>query len=106
MGFTSPRNRTRLAQAQAIQLPIYQYDNGKGTFYVSVTGTSAIHTATGDTNALALQAGTKQQELVTYFVQESPRMELGYTAGPMSQRPGGDCTGPPLNPSVTKAAML
>jgi hypothetical protein len=55
------------------RLPVYQYDSGKGEFFVTVVG-------------------LKPNERVKYLLGQRPRMELGYAAGPTSQL-GGDCTG-------------
>jgi hypothetical protein len=75
------------------QIPIYQYDSGKGDFFVTVTGQQSTGTPKGVVGAWVLEAGLKPNERVEYLVGRDPHMELGYIAGPMSQHMGGDCTG-------------
>lgn len=75
------------------KLPTYQYDSGKGTFVVNVTGHTHIDTPKGTVNAWTLEAGVDPKELIAYWVGGTPSMELGYAAGPMSQRLGGECDG-------------
>jgi hypothetical protein len=75
------------------RLPTYQYDSGKGSFFVTVTGRRKVDTGQGAVNAWVLEAGLNSNERVEYLVSRNPPMELGYNAGPMSQRIGGDCAG-------------
>jgi hypothetical protein len=74
------------------QLPIYQYDSGKGSFFVRVTDRQKPDTPKGIADAWILEAGAKPSERTRYLVGIDPRMELGYSAGSMSQHIGGDCT--------------
>jgi hypothetical protein len=39
------------------------------------------------------EVGLKPDDRVRYLLGQTPRMELGYAAGPMSQHLGGDCAG-------------
>ncbi len=75
------------------KLPVYQYDSGKGDFYIKVDGEQKITTPRGDVQAWVAEVGLKPDERVKYLLGQMPRMELGYNAGPMSQRLGGDCAG-------------
>ena len=74
-------------------LPTYQYDDGKGSFSVTVTGEKKVPTPGGMKDAWVIRAGVKLNEMADYFIGKNPPAELGYDAGPMSQHPGGDCTG-------------
>jgi len=78
-----------LKDGGSYRLPVYQYDTGKGSFIVEVTGKRAF----GASDAWVLKAGLKEDQLVDYYVGVSPRIELGYAAGPSSQHLGGDCKG-------------
>jgi hypothetical protein len=82
-----------LADGASFSLPTWQYDKGFGAFTVRVTGGEAVQTTAGQTPAWALDAGDDPQHLARYRVGKSPRMELGYAAGPVSQTLGGDCAG-------------
>jgi len=73
------------------RLPVYQYDNGKGEFFVTVVGEQKVATPKGEAKAWVAEVGLKPDERVKYLLGQTPRMELGYAAGPMSQRLGGDC---------------
>ena len=75
------------------QLPVYQYDSGKGEFFVTVVGEQKVTTPVGDVEAWVAEVGLKPGERVKYLLGQTPRMELGYVAGPMSQRLGGVCAG-------------
>lgn len=75
------------------QLPVYQYDSGKGNFFVTVKSAIKIDTPTGAVDAWVVDAGLKIDERVEYLVGKNPPKELGYLAGPMSQHLGGDCMG-------------
>jgi hypothetical protein len=75
------------------RLPVYQYDSGKGTFFVTVVGEQTVATPKGDVEAWVAEVGLKPNERVKYLLGQTPRMELGYAAGPMSQHLGGDCSG-------------
>jgi hypothetical protein len=74
-------------------LPVYQYDSGKGEFFVTVVGKQKVTTPTGAVEAWVTEVGLKSDERVKYLLGQKPRMELGYVAGPMSQHLGGDCGG-------------
>ncbi len=82
-----------LQDGGSYRLPTYQYDTGKGNFLVNVTGHKRVDTPMGAVTAWALEAGIDAKELVAYWVGGTPSMELGYAAGPMSQRLGGECVG-------------
>jgi hypothetical protein len=82
-----------LKEGGSYQLPTYQYDNGKGNFFVTVTSQQKMSTPKGVVDAWVLEAGLKPNERVEYLAGKSPHMELGFIAGPMSQHIGGDCTG-------------
>jgi hypothetical protein len=74
-------------------LPIYQYDNGKGSFFVTVKGAKKVDISSASVDAWVLEAGPKADERVEYLVGKNPPTELGSSRGPMSQHMGGDCTG-------------
>lgn len=80
-----------LKKGGAYRIPTYQYDNGKGVFLVSVKEERKIATPAGEVDAWVLEAGAKSDELVEYLIGKNPLRELGYLAGPMSQKIGGDC---------------
>lgn len=82
-----------LKAGKSYHLPTYQYDSGKGDFFVTVNGQRRVTTPNGTVDAWVLEAGLKPDELVEYLIGQMPRMELGYIAGPMSQHLGGDCSG-------------
>jgi hypothetical protein len=82
-----------LADGAAFSLPTWQYDKGFGTFTVKVVGGAPAETAAGEPEAWTLEAGDDPQRLARYVIGKKPRMELGYAAGPASQKPGGDCAG-------------
>jgi hypothetical protein len=73
------------------QIPIYQHDSGKGFFFVNAIGKRKLETPEGAVDAWVLRAGLKRDEQVDYFVGSGVRLELGYAAGPSSQRLGGEC---------------
>jgi hypothetical protein len=75
------------------RLPVYQYDSGKGEFFVTVVGNQKIATPAGEVEAWVTEVGLKPDERVKYLLGQRPRMELGYIAGPMSQHLGGNCGG-------------
>jgi hypothetical protein len=75
------------------RLPVYQYDSGKGEFFVTVVGEQKVTTPTGEVKAWVAEVGLKPDERVKYLIGQTSRMELGYIAGPMSQHLGGDCNG-------------
>ncbi len=80
-----------LQQGARYQLPMYQYDSGKGSFFVNAAGKRPFATASGSVSAWTLKAGIKADEQYDYFVGSSRAIELGYAAGPSSQHLGGDC---------------
>ena len=73
------------------QLPVYQYDSGKGFFFVNAVGRKKLDTPVGAFDAWVLRAGLKKDEQADYYVGSGERLELGYAAGPSSQHLGGDC---------------
>lgn len=75
------------------RLPVYQYDDGKGEFFVTVEGEQIVGTPKGDMKAWVAEVGRTPDERIKYLLGQTPAMELGYTAGPMSQHLGGDCSG-------------
>lgn len=76
------------------RLPVYQYDSGKGEFFVTVIGEQKVTTPKGEVKAWVAEVGLKSDERVKYLLGQTPRMELGYNAGPISQQHlGGDCSG-------------
>lgn len=82
-----------LKEGASYQLPTYQYDSGKGDFAITVTDQRKVDTPKGTVDAWVLKAGLKPDEQVEYLIGQSPPMELGYIAGPMSQHIGGNCAG-------------
>lgn len=73
------------------ELPFWQYDKGLGSFTVRVVGEERVVTPKGPVDAWVLKAGTDPARLARYQIAKSSRQELGYAAGPSSQRLGGDC---------------
>ena len=72
-------------------LPFWQYDKGQGAFTVRVVGEERVATPTGTVDAWILEAGADPARLARYQIAKVSRQELGYTAGPSSQRLGGAC---------------
>ena len=72
-------------------LPFWQYDKGRGAFTVRVVGEEKVSTPAGAVDAWVLEAGADPARLARYQIAKASRQELGYTAGPSSQRLGGDC---------------
>jgi hypothetical protein len=81
-----------LKEGATYRLPTYQYDNGKGEFFLTVAGQQKAATDKGTVDAWVVEAGLKPDERVQYLIGQRPPKELGYAAGPMSQHLGGDCT--------------
>jgi hypothetical protein len=73
------------------RLPVYQYDSGKEEFFVTEVGEQKVTTPKGEVEAWVKEVGLKPDARVRYLLGQTPRMELGYAAGPMSQHLGGDC---------------
>jgi hypothetical protein len=82
-----------LREGGRFRLPFWQYDKGFGTFIVNVTGSEVVETPTGRTDAWVLEAGDDPGRLVRYLISKRTGAELGYGAGDMRQRIGGDCRG-------------
>ena len=82
-----------LMSSGVLTLPTYQYDSGLGTFYVDTLGQHQESTADGVVQAWRIKAGLSRNEQVEYIVSTHPGLEIAYSAGPSSQRMGGDCTG-------------
>jgi len=82
-----------LAEGAELSVPTWHYDRGFGTFTVTVTGSRTVEGPEGPTEAWVLRASDGGQMTVEYLIDKRTRMELGYSAGPMVQRPGGDCSG-------------
>ncbi len=76
-----------------ITLPIYQYNSGFGSFYLNPLSQSELKTTQGTYQAWTLKAGPSPSKQAEYTVSTQPGLEIGYTAGPSSQKLGGDCTG-------------
>lgn len=74
-------------------IPTWQYDKGFGRFIVQVVGSEMHSTPLGQVVAWVVDAGSDPQQLTRYFIAKQPSRELGYAAGPMVQRLGGNCVG-------------
>jgi hypothetical protein len=84
---------SRLKPGANYRLPVYQYDSGKGEFFVTEVGEQKVTTPKGEVEAWVKEVGLKPDARVRYLLGQTPRMELGYAAGLMSQHLGGDCAG-------------
>lgn len=82
-----------LSEGAELTVPTWHYDRGFGTFTVSVTDSRTVEGPDGPTEAWVLRARDGGQMTVEYLIDKRTRMELGYSAGPMVQRLGGDCSG-------------
>ena len=82
-----------LRQGRSFELPFWQYDKGFGRFIVRVTGSETVPTANGGVAAWIVEAGDDPKKLVRYLISKRTGAELGYGAGGMRQRLGGDCSG-------------
>jgi hypothetical protein len=80
-----------LREGASYVLPTYQYDKGLGEFTLTVTGRQSIKVGTKTVAAWVLDAGATKDRRSQYHVSADGE-ELGYTAGPMSQSIGGDCS--------------
>ncbi|MBB6144221.1 hypothetical protein HNQ77_002173 [Silvibacterium bohemicum] len=80
-----------LTAGASMTLPVYQYNSGLGTFYVDALGQHEEHTPWGTFQGWRVKAGLSHSEQVEYTVSTHPGLEISYTAGPSSQRIGGDC---------------
>jgi hypothetical protein len=81
-----------LAEGARFAVPFWQYDKGFGQFTVRVTGSEMVGTPTGPTEAWVLDAGSSDEQRLTYLISKSDHRELGYRAGRGSQALGGDCS--------------
>ena len=72
-------------------VPFWHYEKGHGAFQVAVTGTRSVDTPSGPVEAWVVEAGDGDGPTATYLIARETRAELGYSAGPFSQQPGGDC---------------
>ena len=70
---------------------MYQYDKGLGEFSVNVKGKKPVLVGKKNVTAWVLDAGVAKDRRSEYLVSPE-RAELGYSAGPMSQSLGGDCS--------------
>ncbi|HEV7227190.1 hypothetical protein [Brevundimonas sp.] len=82
-----------LAEGAELIVPVWQYDKGFGAFTVTVTGSRTVEGPAGTTEAWVLRATDGGRMTTEYLIDKQTRMELGYSAGPMVQRLGGDCSG-------------
>ena len=82
-----------LASSASLTLPIYQYDSGLGKFYIDTLDQHEENTPAGKVQAWRVKAGLSRNEQVEYVVATQPGLEISYSAGPSSQRIGGDCAG-------------
>ncbi len=82
-----------LTSGAALTLPTYQYDSGLGTFYVDALNQRQEITPGGIVQAWHIKAGLSRAEQVEYTISTRPGLEIAYSAGPSSQRLGGDCSG-------------
>jgi hypothetical protein len=82
-----------LRQGSRFRLPFWQYDKGFGAFLVNVTGSQSVETPAGKVDAWVLEAGDDPARLMRYLIAKKTGAELGYSAGDMQQRLGGDCRG-------------
>ncbi|CAN5303179.1 hypothetical protein BH10PSE1_BH10PSE1_13140 [soil metagenome] len=81
-----------LAEGADFTLPYWQYDKGFGDFTVRVTGSETVQTPGGPVEAWVVDAGASADSRLTYLIGKADHRELGYRAGPGSQRLGGDCS--------------
>jgi len=82
-----------LTPGVTLTLPTYQYDSGLGTFYVDTLDQHQESTPAGLVLAWRIKAGPSRAEQVEYTISTRPGLEIAYSAGPSSQRLGGDCSG-------------
>jgi hypothetical protein len=80
-----------LREGGSYALPIYHYDKGFGEFTVNVKGKEPVRVGQKSVSAWILDAGVATDRRSKYHVSDA-REELGYSAGPMSQTLGGDCS--------------
>ena len=80
-----------LADGASFTIPMWQYDKGAGEFTVRVSGRETVATPDGPVDAWIVDAGTDPQRLARYEIAKETRMELGYSAGPMTQSLEGNC---------------
>ncbi|MEQ7873648.1 hypothetical protein ABDK56_06535 [Sphingomonas sp. ASV193] len=80
-----------LRDGAAFTVPTWQYDKGFGTFSVRVVGVEKVTVGTRAEPAWAVEVRTGDGEVARYLIGQRPA-ELGYRAGPMAQRIGGDCS--------------
>lgn len=78
-------------------LPFWHYDKGFGQFDVAVVADRKVETPEGRVDAWVLEAGDGSGPTTTYLIAKTSHAELGYSAGPFSQRLGGDCSGFPAD---------
>lgn len=81
-----------LHEGARFTVPFWHYEKGYGTFQVAVTGTRSVDTPSGPVEAFVVEAGDGDGPSATYLIARETRAELGYSAGPFNQRPGGDCS--------------
>ncbi|MES1971302.1 MAG: hypothetical protein V4472_02520 [Pseudomonadota bacterium] len=67
-------------------LPFWHHDQGPGAFTVRVVGSEEVATPSGKVAAWILEAGTDPARLSRYVIARATRQELGYSAGPITQR--------------------
>jgi hypothetical protein len=82
-----------LRDGARFSLPFWQYDKGFGAFTVNVVGSQSVATPTGRVDAWVVEAGDDPSRLARYLIAKRTGAELGYSAGDMVQRIGGDCRG-------------
>ena len=80
-----------LREAGAYSIPFWQYDKGFGSFTARVVGSEEVETPSGKIAAWIVEAGADPAQLARYSIAKVTRQELGYIAGPSSQRLGRAC---------------
>lgn len=81
-----------LREGGTYTLPLWQYDQGFGTFIARVVGSEMVETPAGKVMAWAVDAGTDPARLLRYRIAKGPRQELGYAAGEHAETIGGACS--------------
>ncbi len=80
-----------LKEAGTYAVPFWQYDKGFGSFTARVVGSEEVDTPSGKIAAWIVEAGNDPTQLARYSIAKATRQEIGYVAGPSSQRLGGVC---------------
>ncbi|QIG80013.1 DUF3108 domain-containing protein [Stakelama tenebrarum] len=83
-----------IEEGASYRMPIYQYDDGVGQFFLDVTGSETVETPEGPIDVWLIDAGTSEDRRTTYLIAKEDGREIGTRApGGYGSMLGGDCSG-------------